>query len=295
VGKSYLLDEFLNFLYYQRGYAENTIDSYRQDLEGFFNYIEESNLNIYTLTKDDIINYIMYLKISKRSMSTISRHLASLKVFFRYLLYTKKVSHDITTYIKFPRLPERLPKILSKKQMEKLLDFTPKNYIEIRDKAILELFYGSGLRVSELINLNLSNVNLKEMFVQTVGKGGKERLVPFGKLAKEAIEVYLSLSRPKFPAPTRTNYLFLSKKGGPLTRQAVFYIVKKYGERQGIGNWITPHTLRHSFATHLLEGGADLRILQEMLGHADISTTQIYTHIGRKHIIDVYKKAFPRT
>ncbi len=295
MGKGNLLEEFLNFIFYQKGYAENTINSYKQDLERFFDYLNERGVKIDKITRDDIMDYLVYLRLLRLSPSTVSRHLASLKVFFRYLAYTKRLEKDVASSVRFPKLPRKLPQVLSREEVERLLTFKPKNYIEIRDKAILELFYGSGLRVSELINLKFSDINLSEMFVHAFGKGQKERLVPFGKMAKEAVERYIREARPKFPSAFRTNYLFLSKKGGPLTRQAIFYIVKKYAKLQGIGNWITPHTLRHSFATHLLEGGADLKILQEMLGHSDISTTQIYTHIDRKHIINMYRKAFPRT
>ena len=295
MGEDHLLDEFLKFLYYQKGYAENTIKSYKRDLKRFLEYIKEKGLTISKVAKDDIMDYLIYLRLMSLSPATLSRNLASLKMFFRYLAYTQKVDKNVTSSVRFPKLPERLPRVLSKDDVEKLLNFSPKNYIEIRDKAILELFYGSGLRVSELINLRFSDINLNEMFVNAFGKGKKERLIPFGRFAREALERYLKESRPKFPRSTSTNYLFLSKKGGPLTRQAVFYIVKKYAKMAGLRDWVTPHTLRHSFATHLLEGGADLKILQEMLGHADISTTQIYTHIDRKHITDVYKKAFPRT
>ncbi len=294
MGKGDLLDEFLRFLYYQKGYAENTIDAYRRDLERFMLYLGERDLDLFRIAKDDIMDYLVYLRLLKLSPSTTSRHLASIKVFFRYLTYTQKTKKDVASGVKFPKLPERLPEVLSKEDMEQLLSFSPKDRIEIRDKAILELFYGSGLRVSELIGLRLSDLNLSEMFVHAFGKGKKERLIPFGKMAKYALERYLKEARPKFLNAQRSSYLFLSRKGGPLTRQAVFYIVKKYAKRQGLGDWITPHTLRHSFATHLLEGGVDLKILQEMLGHADISTTQIYTHIDRKHITAVYKKAFPR-
>ncbi len=295
MGEGHLLDEFLKFLYYQKGYAENTIKSYKRDLKRFLAYLEEKGLSISSTTKDDIMDYLIYLRLMGLAPSSLSRNLASLKMFFRYLTYTQRVGKNVTSSVRFPKLPERLPRVLSKEEMERLLDFSPENYIEIRDKAILELFYGSGLRVSELIGLRFSDINLGEMFVNAFGKGKKERLIPFGRFAKEALERYIKESRPKFPRATSTNYLFLSRKGGPLTRQAVFYIVKKYAKRAGLREWVTPHTLRHSFATHLLEGGADLKILQEMLGHSDISTTQIYTHIDRKHITDVYKKAFPRT
>ena len=289
-----LINEYLRFLLYQKGYAENTISSYREDLKKFSEYLDDKGMNLFSINRDDVMDYLIYLRIEDRSSATISRHLASLKGFFRYLSYMNKMKKDIVSNIKFPRLPARLPKVLSKNEMEKFLNFIPKNYIDIRDKAILELFYGSGLRVSELINLRVNDININEMFVFAFGKGKKERMVPFGSMAKNAITDYLKNSRPKFFNVSKYRYLYLSKKGGPLTRQAVFYIVKKRAKRAGIGEWVTPHTLRHSFATHLLEGGADLRVLQEMLGHSDITTTQIYTHINRSRVIDVYKKTFPR-
>ncbi len=294
LGESDLLEGFLNFIYYQKGYSENTVNAYRQDLERFLKYLSTKGIGIEDVTREDIMDYLIYLRILRLSPTTVSRHLASLKMFFRYLTYKNILKKDVISLIRFPKLPQRLPRVLSMEEVSRLLEFSPKNYIEIRDKAILELFYGSGLRVSELINLRFSDINLYEMFVHAFGKGKKERLIPFGKMAKDAIERYLRESRPKFPKASSTNYLFLSKKGGSLTRQAVFYIVKKYAKLQGIGEWVTPHTLRHSFATHLLEGGADLKILQEMLGHSDISTTQIYTHIDRRYIKSIYKKAFPR-
>ncbi len=295
MGEGDLLKDFLNFIFYQKGYTKNTIDAYRQDLERFLGYLRERGIGIEDVTREDIMDYLIYLRLARLSPSTVSRNLASLKVFFRYLNTTERIRRDVASPVRFPKLPKRLPRVLTKEEIERLLGFSPRNYIEVRDKAILELFYGSGLRVSELINLTFSDINLSEMFVHAFGKGQKERLVPFGRFARDAIERYIKESRPRFPHFTRTNYLFLSRKGGPLTRQAVFYIVKKYAHREGIGDWVTPHTLRHSFATHLLEGGADLKVLQEMLGHADISTTQIYTHIDRTYITSVYKRAFPRT
>ena len=205
-----LINEYLRFLLYQKGYAENTISSYREDLKKFNEYFDNKGMNLSDIDRDDVMDYLIYLRIEDRSPATISRHLASLKGFFRYLTYMKRVKKDVVSNIKFPRLPERLPKVLSKNDMEKFLNFIPKTYIDIRDKAILELFYGSGLRVSELVNLRVRDINISEMFVFAFGKGKKERMIPFGRMAKDAIVNYLKNSRPKFFNVNKYKYLYLN-------------------------------------------------------------------------------------
>ncbi|MBC7345200.1 MAG: site-specific tyrosine recombinase XerD, partial [Clostridia bacterium] len=247
------------------------------------------------VTRPVIVAYLEHLKDRGRAPATISRHLATLKSFYQYLVQERVVSEDPTVDLESPRMGKRLPQVLSVEEVERLLrqPGTGKPH-GIRDRAMLELLYATGLRVSELVSLNLEDIDLDGKCVRCLGKGGKERLVPMGEVAEKYVRLYLRRGRSRLVRFPGEKALFVNQQGKRLTRQGCWKIIKKYARQARISKVITPHTLRHSFATHLLENGADLRSVQEMLGHADIATTQIYTHLTRGKIKEVYKRAHPR-
>ena len=291
-----LLEEFLSYLSVERGLSANTLAAYRRDIARFFEYLKSRHIpSIQRVTRQIIDSFMLSEKDRGLSASSISRGLACLKSFFKFLVNENKVKEDVTGIIESPKLWKKLPDALSLGEVELLLKGP--NVREIagrRDKAALELMYATGMRVSEVINLKMDDVNMGVGFVKCFGKGGKERIVPFGRLAKESISQYLDKSRPELLRKKVSNFLFLTRLGKPMSRQSFWKIIKKYAKAENIKKNITPHTLRHSFATHVLERGADLRILQEMLGHADISTTQIYTHVNKERLKSIHQKFHPR-
>jgi len=292
-----LIDQFIHFLTVEKGLAQNTLDSYRRDLMTYHQFLHKHHyLPIEQTNRSHIIAYLMELKNKGRATSTISRNLASIRAFYQYLLRDRYIEKDPSENLESPKLDKRLPKILSIDQVERLLKMPDtKTYAGQRDKAMLELLYATGIRVSELVSLNLDDLNLHMGFVKCFGKGAKERIVPLGNMAIQSIENYLENGRKNMlQKRVEENALFLNHHGRRLTRQGFWKIIKKYAKIASIEVEITPHTLRHSFATHLLENGADLRSVQEMLGHADISTTQIYTHLTKVRLKEVYSKAHPR-
>ena len=291
-----LIEEFLSYLSVERGLADNTLSSYRRDLTRFFDYLRSRHIDsIRNVTRQMISSFMFAEKDRGLSANSISRELACLRSFFKFLVRENKVKEDITLVIASPKLWKKLPSTLSIEEVDELLK-TPnlKDFKGMRDKASLELMYATGMRVSELINLRMNDVNLGVGFVKCFGKGDKERIVPFGKKAKESIIRYLDKSRPVFLKKKTSNFLFLTRLSKPMSRQAFWKTIKKYTRKARIRKRITPHSLRHSFATHILERGADLRIVQEMLGHADISTTQIYTHVSKDRLKSIHKKFHPR-
>ncbi len=289
-----LLEHFIAFLRVERGLSENTVDSYRRDLSGFLNFIGEKGLPPSEITLDQIKPYFSLLgqRISARS---IARNISALKTFFRFLVSEGKIESSPVRLLEAPKAGHRLPGVLSRQEVERLLA-QPKGVDPrgLRDLAMIEILYATGLRVSELVNLKVSNINLEAGYLRTMGKGSKERIVPIGDKAREAIINYTMLGRIQMTKGKNTPYLFLNPSGRPITRQGFWKIIKKYGLMAGIKKKITPHSLRHSFATHLLGAGADLRSVQVMLGHADISTTQIYTHVTRGQLRGVHEKFHPR-
>jgi integrase/recombinase XerD len=290
----YLLDQFVNYLRVERGLADNTIQSYSRDLIRFFEFLDQEQISPLAVTRDHIIEYVRSLQgiISQRS---ITRGLSALKMFFRFLISDGKIKNSPARLLVSAKLPRRLPEILSLDEVNMLLSQPDAvSGLGMRDKAMLELLYATGLRVSELIGLHLVNINLEAGFVRTIGKGTKERIVPIGQKAMEALMVYLSDARTGLLKGKPSSLLFLNSRGRPISRQGFWKIIKKYGIMAGIKKKITPHRLRHSFASHLLEGGADLRAVQVMLGHSDISTTQIYTHVNRERLKKIHEKYHPR-
>jgi integrase/recombinase XerD len=289
------IDNFIYFLEVERGVSRNTIQSYRKDLEKFMDYIQKKGRNVSAVTREDIVAFLMHLKDQELSASTIARNLAAIKTFWKFLTSEQIVPENVAGIVETPKTWKTIPDILSKKEIERLLDAPPKKgWVGIRDRAILELMYATGLRVSEIKDLKKTSVNLEADFVKCSGKGGKERIVPLGRIAKQAISKYVESVRHKLCQKSRDDHLFLSRLGKKLSRQSLWKMVQKYAKKSGIKKHITPHTLRHSFATHLLEGGAELIGVQEMLGHADISTTQIYTHVDKDKLKKVHERFHPR-
>jgi integrase/recombinase XerD len=291
-----LIERFIHYLAVERGLALNTLESYQRDLTQYVTFLERNSISDLNQTRRaNIIAYLADMQRKGRATSTISRNLASLRAFYSFLLRDGLIDGDPTTNLESPKIEKRLPKVLSVSEVEALLEGPDcGNVPGIRDKAMLELLYATGIRVSELVSLNLSDVNLNMGFLKCYGKGSKERIIPLGSVALTTVSDYVMRSRVKLLRDQSEESLFLNHHGQRLSRQGFWKIIKKYSNAAMINKEITPHTLRHSFATHLLENGADLRAVQEMLGHADISTTQIYTHLTKSRLKEVYAKAHPR-
>lgn len=292
------LKDFTHYLIVEKGLASNTIVSYERDLKSYLKYLKnvENLKNFNEVQRPHIVHFLAHLKDQGKSSRTLARHVASIRSFHQFLLREKAADHDPSVHIESPQLEKTLPKVLSLEEVETLLESPDTStHYGIRDKAMLELLYATGIRVSELIGLKLGDVHVTMGFVRCIGKGNKERIIPIGHTAIEAIEQYVQKGRPLFVSKkNHDDALFLNHHGRGLTRQGFWKILKGLARDAGIQKELTPHTLRHSFATHLLENGADLRAVQEMLGHADISTTQIYTHVTKTRLKDVYKQFHPR-
>lgn len=283
------IEEFIDYLRFEKKYSENTISSYKRDLNKTNTYIKK---DFAKLNKKDIQNYIQ--KISKsENASSVSRCISTLKSFYKFLELNKYTNKTPLTTITNPKTVKKLPKILSEEEIEKLLDINLKTDFDYRNKAMLELMYSSGLRVSELINLNVNDIDLSNASVRIFGKGSKERIIPLNDYAIDALNNYILNHRRSLFKHGESNYLFLNNHGNKMTRQGFFKILEKIAKEKGIKSELSPHTLRHSFATHLLKHGADLRSIQELLGHSDISTTQIYTHITSERLQKNYEEFHP--
>jgi integrase/recombinase XerD len=291
-------DQIKNFIYFleaERGVSRNTVKSYSTDLAKFADFLKREKKQIPSVAREDIVSFLMYLKDLKLNSSSIARNLAAIKTFWKFLVAEQIVKENAASLVESPRTWKTIPDVLTKEEVERLLD-APKGrkLKDLRDRAILEIMYASGLRVSEVSDLKKSDVNIGSGFVKCFGKGGKERIVPFGKAAAEAVTRYIESGRERLELKTGDDHLFLSKMGKKISRQSLWKMIQKYAALSGIKKHITPHTLRHSFATHLLEGGADLRGVQEMLGHSDISTTQVYTHVNSDKLKKVHEAFHPR-
>lgn len=292
------IKDFTHFLLVEKGLAQNTIVSYERDLKSYIKYLKkvEKVTNLQDIQRIHIVHFLTFLKEQGKSAKTLARHIASIRAFHQFLLRDKAVDNDPTVHLETPKQERSLPKVLNLQEVEQLLE-TPKeeNHFGLRDKAMLEVLYATGIRISELIGLNTGDVHISMGFVRCIGKGNKERIIPIGKSAVEAVQKYLDEGRPSFVSKKhKDDALFLNHHGQRMSRQGFWKILKRLASEAGISKELTPHTLRHSFATHLLENGADLRAVQEMLGHADISTTQIYTHVTKTRLKDVYKQFHPR-
>jgi integrase/recombinase XerD len=291
------LKEYLSLLKIEKNLSDNSISSYKTDLTKFLLFLKEKNIDDF-----DNVNYLVItdffsrLKKYELTSASVSRYSSSLRGFFSYLFEQKYIKENPTKNLTSTKIARNLPTVLSFNEIEKIFaQPNVKDKLGIRDRAILELFYSSGLRVSELINLKIADLFFDDEVIRVLGKGSKQRIVPIGTSAMNWITEYMLKVRPLFQKKMKSeNILFISKRGTKLSRMAIWKIVKKYTEQAEVQKDVHPHTFRHSFATHLLEGGADLRAVQEMLGHADISTTQIYTHIDRDYIKQVHKDFHPR-
>lgn len=289
------VENFINFLERDKRLSLNTLQSYKRDIEQYTTYLKEINANnIAATNKTTVIAYLLHLQKKGRATSTISRNLASIRSFYQFLHKNKIIELDPTSELESPKVEKKLPQILSTQEVELLLD-QPKclDLKGIRDKAMLELLYATGIRVSELISLNLTDINLELGFIKC-NKGTRERSIPIGSISVAAVHEYLLKSRNFLIQDINEEALFVNVNGKRLTRQGFWKIIKHYKNQANINKDITPHTLRHSFAAHLLENGADLRSIQEMLGHSDISSTQIYAQIAKNKIKEIYKKTHPR-
>ena len=291
-----LIDSFLNYLSVERGLAKNTINSYRQDLKLYQQYLNSQHLSSFLkINKTDITNFMLNQKEEGLSANSIARRLVAIKSFYRFLVRERIIKSDPTSLIETPKLWKKIPQTLSIAEVEALIQQPNlRDRQGIRDRAILDIMYSTGMRVSEVVNLKLDNVNLDMGFVRCIGKGNKERIIPLGRHACLAIKRYIETARPNFTKKKPSDYLFLNRFGERISRQSLWKIIKKYAKAARIKKQIRPHTLRHSFATHLLERGADLRSVQEMLGHSDISTTQVYTHINKDRLKNIHRMFHPR-
>jgi integrase/recombinase XerD len=289
-----LIDQFVNYMRIERGLAENTVMAYSTDLVELAEFFEKEGLNPFDISRESIVGYVSSLR-ERHSPRSVARKISATKMFFRHLTSEGLIKTNPARLLETPHLPRSLPDTLNVEEILRLLDqpdtAKPKGQ---RDHAMIELLYASGLRVSELINLKIQDVNLEAGFLRTMGKGSKERLVPIGEKSTAAVKDYIHGGRAMGNKGGNSPYLFLNFRQKPMTRQGFWKIIKKYGRDAGIQKKITPHSLRHSFASHLLEGGADLRAVQVMLGHADISTTQIYTHVTRERLKELHEKCHPR-
>lgn len=291
---SQVIEEYLSFLQVEKGLAENSVRAYQTDLRHFSNFLKKNKLSFFQVQRGDIASYINELGEKTYAPRTRARKISALRNFYDYMFEEKYIEENPCAYLSSPKIPQNLPEILSEQEVLALIKAPkldkPTGY---RDRAMLEVLYGSGLRVSELVGLNVGDID-QIGFVRCLGKGDKERIIPLGEHALKATEKYLDYARPRLLKNQRELALFLNSRGTRLTRQGFWKIIKKWAISAGIEQEVSPHILRHSFATHLLRHGADLRSVQEMLGHADLSTTQIYTHLDKLQLRKIYGKSHPR-
>lgn len=288
---------FLDYLFVECGLAGNTVSAYQADLCLFWDTLKRRDVELADSTIQDVQAHLIVLQERGLAIVSIARHAAAIRMFFRYLFSHREVRRDVATVLESPRrwAWNRLPKVLRTEQVEELLA-APQSREEfyLRDRAILELLYATGMRVSELADLTQDQVNLDVRYLRCIGKGNRERIIPIGGMACDALNEYLDRQRPQLVRSDATRVLFLSRSGRRLDRSSIWRLVRKYATRAGVGSHVSPHTLRHCFATHLLAGGADLRIVQELLGHVDVGTTQVYTHVDEAHLKQVHSRFHPR-
>lgn len=291
-----LIDSFLDYLNVERGLSKNTMVSYHRDLDFYLDFLEHRHIEALSrVTRSDIGDFMLQQKDKGIAANSIARRLAAIRMFHRFLLRERILKDDPTTLIESPKLSKKIPDALSLNEVEALLaQPNARDTQGLRDKAILEVFYATGMRVSEVVNLRTDNLNLEVGFLRCIGKGNKERVIPLGRKAIESVKKYLQDSRPRLLHKKESEFLFVSRLGKSISRQSLWKLIRHYAAGAGIKKPMRPHILRHSFATHLLERGADLRSVQELLGHANISTTQIYTHINKDRLKSIHKMYHPR-
>ncbi len=295
--------EFLQFLRVDKALSANTLDAYKRDVDLFAMFLDKKKIAFDEVVPDDVTDFLWHEKEKGKSVASLIRYIESLRQFYRFLLTENHIKIDPMENIDLPKKPERLPKVLSVNDMTRLL-MPPAATIEktaldrtLRDIAAFELMYAAGLRISEVVNMRDADLDLDAAFVRVKGKGGRERVVPLGKRAIAALRKYMEIrsrTRVKHLIGNGKDYVFTSSQGGHMVRSTFLHSLQRFQKKAGISKTISPHVLRHSFATHLLEGGADLRVVQELLGHADISTTQIYTHVSRTQLRKMHKEFHPR-
>lgn len=291
MNSDFVIDTFSNYLYVKKSLSKNTIDAYTSDIKKLADFTDEKFP--YNVSPDDIVMFLIENKKSGLKPTSISRYMVSIKIFYKYLVTKNKIDTNPAEYLDPPKLWRNLPDFFNLNEIEEMLSIKGTKINDARNNAIIEILYSSGLRVSELINLKIKDIDFNEKTVKCSGKGNKERYVPIGKLALDSVKNYLKKRSKKY-STENTDFLFLNPSGKKLSRIAVWYVIKSVSYKAGIEKNAHPHTFRHSFATHLLEHGADLRVVQEMLGHSDISTTQIYTHIDRNRLKRIHKQFHPR-
>jgi len=291
------IDEFVKFLQSEKGLSLNTISAYKNDLEQYFSFLKKINKTIHTVSSEDLTEFLWQLKQKNLKPNSIYRKSSCITQFHKFLISENITTNNPTENMLRPKLQRKLPTVLTVEEVDKLLSFKPKKFNDIRNKAMLEILYATGLRVSELVNLTFDQIDLTNKYIRVIGKGGKERIVLLNKKSIEALKEWLKVREKKFNGKLNheyDKYVFLSKLGKPISRIDFWEQLKNYVKQAGILKNVSPHTLRHSFATHMLKYGADLRVVQELLGHSDISTTQIYTQVDRQHLKELHKKYHPR-
>jgi tyrosine recombinase XerD subunit len=290
------LDNFLNYLMVEKGLSKNTLESYSRDLRKFINYLEKNNYaDVSRVTNLEIMSFLVEIKSQGLSSKSTGRNLSAVRMFFKFLAQEGYLDVDPSINIESPKIRPNLPSVLSIVEVDSLLSQPDvKTMRGLRDRAMLELLYATGVRVSELVNLKLTSINFDVGYIIAFGKGSKERIIPLGDTAKHYVKEYLVTARPKHVTGMISPFLFLNPSGKKFSREGFWKMLKRYALKAGINKKISPHTLRHSFATHLLERGADLRSVQIMLGHVDIATTQIYTHITQERLKKIHKQYHPR-
>ena len=288
------IDRFIDQLWLEDGLSANTLSSYRNDLKGFASWCSQQAVSLWEVQSHHVQAYLAY-RFPLVKVRSINRLIATLRRFYRYALLANLVQQDPTLHIEAPKMPRSLPKTLSESQVEDLLHAPDVSApLGLRDRAMLELLYASGLRVSELVNIRINEVSTQDGVVRVTGKGSKTRLVPMGQEAADWIDRYLAVARSEILKGALSDAVFVTARGDAMTRHAFWHIIQRYALQAGISQHISPHVLRHAFATHLLNHGADLRVVQMLLGHADISTTQIYTHVARERLQQLHKQHHPR-
>ena len=291
-----LLDDFINYLTVEKGLSKNTLGAYSRDIIKYLSFLDHDGVSPLNANPSHIVSFLSKLQENGISVRSYTRNLVAVRMFYKFLLKSNKISILPTVNIDMPKFAKRLPEVLSLEEVEKLLD-APKtgSHLGLRDKAMLETLYATGMRVSELVSIKLNDLNLQTGYIVTYGKGSKERIVPLGETATTYIKQYIDSARPILLKQRKSEHLFITSRAKRLTRQAFWAMIKRYALLAGIfRDKVKPHTIRHSFATHLLERGADLRSIQTMLGHSDISTTQIYTHVKTEQLKSIHKKSHPR-
>lgn len=290
-----LINDFIDYLRFERRLSKNTIVSYQRDLEKYRFFLNRNKIKeILNVSNDQILYFLEFLYKTQNS-SSVSRILSTLRTFYKYLVRDGKIQKNPFSSIKNPKLPKKILEILDEQEVKKFLESIPSSsYLELRDKAMFELLYACGMRVSEIVDLKLSDIDFDEGLIRFIGKGNKERITPIGDTAKNCLDKYIRAARYNLERERKSENVFLNRNGQKLTRQGFWKILKKYAGKVNISKNLYPHLFRHSYATHMLERGADLRIVQELLGHSSISTTEIYTNINKKHVKETYFKYHPR-